>query len=93
MNLKRYLLVRIIIVAFFCLLMTSGYVLYRADLQSEQLSQKILDSISKQLEFQLLRIDAGFGQPEKFPDLSLWKETQSIPGVCIRYSSVKTHVN
>lgn len=93
MNLKRYLLVRIIIVAFFCLLMTSGYVLYRADLQSEQQSQKILDSISKQLEFQLLRIDAGFGQPEKFPDLSLWKETQSIPGVCIRYSSVKTPVN
>lgn len=93
MNLKLYLLGRIIIVAFICLLATSSYVLYRADQQSKLQSQKMLDSISKQLEFQLLRIDAGFGQPDKFPDLSLWKETQSVPGVCIRYSSVKTPVN
>lgn len=81
---------RITLVAIVCLLATATYVLYRADQQSKQQSYKILESIGKQLEVQLLRIDAGIERYDKFPDLNLWKETRSVSGVCIRFTS-KNH--
>ncbi|MCK5121855.1 MAG: sensor histidine kinase [Methylococcales bacterium] len=87
MNLKFHLLVRITLVAVVCLLTTATYVLYRADQQSKQQSHKMLESIGKQLEVQLLRIDTGFDRYDKFPDLGLWKETRSVSGVCIRFTS------
>jgi len=85
MNLKFYLLIRITLVAFICLLTTGTYVLYRADLQSKQQSQVMLESVSKQLQVQLLQIDTGLGRLDQFPDLSLWTETRSISGICIQY--------
>jgi two-component system, NarL family, sensor histidine kinase UhpB len=39
------------------------------------------------LEVQLLRINAGFGQAHQFPDFDLWKQTASVPGICIRFVS------
>jgi len=85
MNLNFYLLVRITLVAIICLLATGAYVLYRADLQSKQQSQSMLESVSKQLQVQLLQIDTGLGRLDQFPDLSLWTETHSISGICIQY--------
>ncbi len=87
MNLKCYLLVRITLVAIICLLVSGAYALYRVDLQSKQQSQLILDSITKELEMQLLRIDTGYGRPNQFPDLSVWKKTRYVPGICIRFTS------
>ena len=87
MNLKYHLIVNITFVAIFCFLATTAYVLYRVDQHSNQQSHIMLESISKQLELQLLRIDSGFGQANQFPDFSLWKKTHSVSGVCIHYSS------
>jgi len=85
MNLKFHLLLRITLEAIFCLLSTTSYVLYQADRQAKQEAQALLDSVTKQLHMQLLRIDAGFGQANKFPDLSLWQETSHVSGVCLRF--------
>jgi two-component system sensor histidine kinase UhpB len=85
MNLQFHLLSRIVAVALVCLLATSAYVLYRSDRQTRQITQAAAESLGKQLELQLLRIDAGFGQPRQFPDFSLWKQTAGIPGICIRF--------
>ncbi|NOQ17474.1 MAG: sensor histidine kinase [Methyloprofundus sp.] len=87
MNLKFYLLVRIILVGLFCLLSTSAYVLYQADQQAKQAAQTMLTSISKQLTMQLQRIDAGYAAADKFPDFHLWQETHPAAGVCLRFNS------
>jgi two-component system sensor histidine kinase UhpB len=85
MNLQSHLLFRIAAVALACLLADSLYVLQRSHRQSRQMIQTTAASLGRQLEFQLLRIDAGFGQPRAFPDFSLWKETAGVPGLCIRF--------
>ncbi len=83
MNLKYYLLLHITLVIALCLLATVAYSLYQNDQQLQQQTRKIADALDKQLELQLLRIDAGFQGPEHFPDLDLWKETHSVSGICI----------
>lgn len=88
MNLKLHLLQRITLVALFCLLSTAAYVLYQTDLQAKHEAHALLDSITKQLNMQLLRIDAGFGQANTFPDLSLWQETSHIAGVCLHFTTL-----
>ncbi len=86
-NLKLHLLSRIVLIALTCLLAIASYVLYQADRQSRAETQVIAEAIGKQLELQLWRIDAGFGQPERFPDFDLWKETRALPGICIDFVS------
>ena len=88
MNLKFYLLSRIVLIAATCLIAIAAYVLYQADQQAILETQATAESIDKQLEVQLMRIDAGFGQAERFPDFDLWKETATVPGVCVSYLSV-----
>ncbi|WP_036303805.1 sensor histidine kinase [Methylomicrobium agile] len=85
MNLQSHLLFRIAAVALACLLADSVYVLQKSHRQTLQTIQTTAESLGRQLEFQLLRIDAGFGQPRTFPDFSLWKETAGVPGLCIRF--------
>ncbi|WP_404355117.1 histidine kinase [Methylotuvimicrobium sp. KM1] len=87
MNLKLHLLSRIVLIAVACLIATAAYVLYQADQQAILDTQVTAESIDKQLELQLMRIDAGFGQPERFPDFNLWKETSTASGICISYLS------
>jgi len=87
MNLKFHLLSRIVLIAGTCLIATAAYVLYQADQQAILDTQVTAESIDKQLELQLLHIDAGFAQPERFPDFNLWKETSTASGVCISYLS------
>ena len=87
MNLQLYLLSRIAAVALICLVATATYVLYRSDRQARQATQSTAESLGKQLEVQLFRINAGVGQVNRFPDFDLWKQTGSAPGVCVRFVS------
>lgn len=88
MNLKVHLLLQIALVAIVCLMATAAYVLYQADRQVKQESRMTADSLGKQLEIQLLRIDAKIEQPSHFPDFDLWKQTHMQAGICIRYISI-----
>jgi two-component system sensor histidine kinase UhpB len=92
MNLQFHLLFRIVAVALLCLLATSAYVLYRSDLQTRQITLAGAESLGKQLEIQLFRIDAGFGQTRQFPDFSLWKQTAGAPGICVGFESTDKNV-
>jgi two-component system sensor histidine kinase UhpB len=85
MKLQFHLLFLITAAALICLLAASAYVLHRSDRHTRQITQATAESLGKQLELQLLRIDAGFGQPRQFPDFSLWKQTTSASGICIRF--------
>lgn len=87
MNLQLHLLFRITVVALMCLLTTAAYVLYHSDRQARQAAQSTAESLGKQLEFQLLSINAGFGQAKRFPDFDLWKQTGNVPGICVRFVS------
>ena len=87
MNLQFHLLSRITVVALICLLATATYVLYRSDRQARQATQITADSLGKQLEIQLFRINAGVGQSNQFPDFDLWKQTGRAPGICVRFVS------
>ncbi|MFA5984378.1 MAG: histidine kinase [Methylococcaceae bacterium] len=86
MNLQFHLLIRIALVALMCLSATITFVLYRSDSQARLLVETAADSLSKQLEFQLLRINSGFGQASPFPDFDLWKQTSSIAGICLHFA-------
>ncbi len=85
MNLQIHLLSRITLVALLCLLATTAYVLEHSNQQARQATQLTAESLVKQLEFQLLSINAGFGLANRFPDFDLWKQTGSVPGICVSF--------
>lgn len=86
MNLQFHLLSRIALVALLCLLITTSSVLVSSNLQARHTTQIAAESLGKQLEFQLLRIQSGLGQTNAFPDFELWKQTGKVAGVCISFT-------
>jgi signal transduction histidine kinase len=89
MNLLRHLLLRIVAVAGLCLLATTAYVLIQTDQTARRTSQRIAESLGKQLNFQQIQKDAGFNAAP-FPDFSLWKQTNATPGICIHFAGTVT---
>ncbi|MDO9104325.1 MAG: histidine kinase [Methylovulum sp.] len=89
MNLKCYLLSRIVMIALLCLGVTAAYVLYQTDRLSRQQALTAADTLGRQLELQQLRIHAGFGEAQRFPDFDLWKQTGGAPGLCVRFLPVQ----
>ncbi|MDD4915486.1 MAG: histidine kinase [Methylococcales bacterium] len=85
MNLKWHLLYRITFTGMFCLLTCVAYLLYQTDQQARLHSVALAESLHKQLEFQLLRINTGIGQTNPFPDFELWKQNNNISGICISF--------
>jgi two-component system sensor histidine kinase UhpB len=85
MNLKIYLLSRIILIGFACLAATAIWVLYQADREFRREARSTADSIGRQLEVQLLRINAGFDHVARFPDLGLWQQISTVSGTCVRF--------
>jgi two-component system sensor histidine kinase UhpB len=83
MNLKLHLLSRIILIGFACLIATTAWVLYQADQEFRHEARSKADSIGRQLELQLLRINAGFDHTARFPDLGLWQQMGAISGACV----------
>lgn len=86
MNLQLHLLSRIVAVALLCLLAIAAYALYQSHAQAERTSQQLAQSAAKQLESQLLRINAGIGLNNPFPDFEFWKQTGAQPGICLLYA-------
>lgn len=90
MNLKTYLLTRIVFAAALSLSATAAYVLYRAHREIDLENRYLSESLGKQLELQLMRIQADIGQSDRFPDFDLWKQTHSKANLCIRYTPSAT---
>jgi signal transduction histidine kinase len=87
MNLQVHLLLRITLVAVFCLLINASYMLYQNHRVAEQSNLQIVETLQKQLEAQLLLRKAGIGQATIFPDFEWWKRSNHQPGMCIDYTS------
>ncbi|MDD2740421.1 MAG: sensor histidine kinase, partial [Methylomonas lenta] len=87
MNLQLHLMSRIAAVALICLLASVVYVLKDSEAQSKAVAQRTMNSLAKQLEYQLLMINAGYPSTNPFPDLDLWKQTNNTPGICVQYAS------
>lgn len=87
MNLQLHLLNRITWVAVLCLLVIASVLLYQSHLQAVQNSQRMADSVSKQLEAQLLLRIAGIGRATAFPDFEFWKQSAKQMGVCLSYEA------
>jgi two-component system, NarL family, sensor histidine kinase UhpB len=85
MNLKFHLLSRIVLIGLICLVATATWVLHQADRASRDQAQATADSIGRQLEMQLLRINAGFDLAARFPDQGLWQQINTISGTCVRF--------
>ena len=85
MNLQLLLLTRIALVAVFSLLVMGSFLLYQSDFQAKQNSQLMADSVSKQLQSQLLLHIAGIGRMNAFPDFEFWKQSGNQPGICLTY--------
>lgn len=88
MNLQVHLMSRITLVALLCLCASAAYVVLQSNRQASASTQNISASLSKQLELQLWRSNAGFNAGKQFPDFELWKQTTSVPGVCVRFVGV-----
>lgn len=93
MNLKFYLIIRIVLIAFICLLATAAYVLYQSDRKSRHGVLESAEAIDRQLEFQLLRIAVGAEIQERFPDINVWSENEFEPGRCARFVSANGDLN
>lgn len=87
MNLQLHLLSRIAAVALLCLLVIASFALFQSHRQAELSTQQTAEALGKQLESQLLLINAGIGQTNPFPDFEFWKQTGAQPGVCVAYTA------
>ncbi|MCK9636565.1 MAG: histidine kinase [Methylobacter tundripaludum] len=87
MNLQLHLLYRIAMVALLCLLVIASYSLYQSHRQAEQATKQMAEGLGRQLESQLMLIEAGIGRTNPFPDFELWKQNGSQPGICVAYAA------
>ncbi len=88
MNLQLHLLTRIALVAVLCLLLIATFLLYQSHRQAEQNKQRLAEAAGKQLESQLLLMNAGIGRGNPFPDFEFWKQSGNQPGICLAYSAL-----
>lgn len=86
MNLKCQLLIRIVLTAWVCLMATAVSVLYQSHAEQRQRIESMVEVLAKQLQFQLQRIDAGFGEPQAFPNFELWQTFSALPGTCVSFA-------
>lgn len=85
MNLKIHLLSRIILIGLACLVATATWALHQADREFRHEARSTADAIGRQLEVQLLRINAGFDHAARLPDLGLWQQIGIASGTCVRF--------
>ena len=74
MNLKTYLMTRIVLIAGLCLVLTSAYVLWAGERESQRNSNKTLDLVARQLQAQLSKIAAGYDRLESLLQSSLGEQ-------------------
>ena len=91
-SLKSYLIILIIIIASLCLLFTSLWGLYQTDKQTQLQTNQALNSATKQVLVQLIRVQTNFERAENFPNLSLWQEAENYSGLCVRFIGLQDRV-
>lgn len=84
MNLKWLLVSRITLVAVVCLFAGSLIAIYRVSSIAAHQNAELSNSVSRQLNLQLLRIDTMLDIPKRFPDWDLVTSYALQPGQCVQ---------
>jgi len=90
MNLQLSLIIRIVFIAFICLVANATYVLYQNDQHAKQQAAETVNRIEKKIHTQLQRIYEGHDHSTSFPDVSLWQGINGLPGSCIQFESISS---
>ena len=90
MNLQLSLIIRIVLIAFTCLVANAAYVLYQNDQHAKQQAADTVNRIEKKIQTQLKRIYEGHDHSTSFPDVSLWQGINGLPGSCIQFESISS---
>ncbi|MFN3625963.1 MAG: histidine kinase [Hyphomicrobium sp.] len=85
MDLKRSLIVRIAIVASLCSALVTAFALIETHQEARRHGATTADIVAKQLELQLLRINAGFDLSNRFPDWDTVLSNGSASGQCVSF--------
>lgn len=90
MNLQLSLIIRIVLIAFICLVANAAYVLYQNDQHAKQQAIETSSRIEKAIQTQLQRIYDGHDHATNFPDAALWQSINGLPGSCIQFESISS---
>ncbi len=90
MNLQLSLIIRIVLVAFICLVANAAYVLYQNDQHAKKQAIDTTQRIEKAIQTQLQRIYDGHDHSTNFPDSALWQSINGLPGSCIQFESISS---
>lgn len=90
MNLQLSLIIRIVLIAFVCLVANATYVLYQNDQHAKKQTTDTVNRIEKEIQTQLQRIYEGHDHSTSFPDITLWQGINGLPGSCIQFESISS---
>jgi len=85
LDLKTSLAIRVVAVALLCFLVTAALALFGTYRDVRQANEGLADIISRQLQVQFFRIDAGLEAPARFPILEPAIDGVLGAGQCIRF--------
>lgn len=97
MNLKWYLITRIWMLAFLCLLLASGHVLWKTEREQQRQLASALETVSKQIRNRLTTAAMGFSTTgfDRDGRFLFWNPTvgsEIMAGICIRYIDERDNV-
>jgi two-component system sensor histidine kinase UhpB len=85
LDLKWSLTLRVVAVAFACLLAAAALALYGTYRDLRQANEAVADVVARQLQLQLIRIDSSIDLPARFPDWDPVLDGALGPGQCVSY--------
>jgi two-component system sensor histidine kinase UhpB len=91
-DLKRSLIVRIAIVAISCFVLVTAAVLWSSNREARGHDTTTADLVAKHLNFQLLRINAGFDLSNRFPDWDALLAANPERGQCVRLENAEGQI-
>jgi len=88
-NLKLYLTLRIALLAFLCLVLASGYVLWHAQREEQRTIAATLSTMAKQLQLRLTSVQVGFDRVGRFLYWDPLVDSEIASGYCVRYEDAQ----
>jgi two-component system sensor histidine kinase UhpB len=88
-NLKLYLTLRIALLAFLCLVLASGYVLWQAQREQQRAIATTLSTMAKQLQIRLTSVQVGFDRVGRFLYWDPLVDSEIASGYCVRYEDAQ----
>ncbi|MGO4686139.1 histidine kinase [Hyphomicrobium sp. 2TAF46] len=89
MDLKWLLVRRIVLVAIACFVFGSAFSIYRTAIDVQRQNNQLAESVGRQLDLQLVRIQTALDIAKRFPDWDLVTTYALQPGQCVQLFDAK----